>query len=153
MSQLPTGKQIVNKGRPDEYVMDWDLLNAQRKEGAELADSLSARFNIQRRTDYSEQMREPEEMARVRHAIMDMAEKHHSQYPQFKGHWDKWVLGRATSNCTFKGGTEIRKGDYILVAPTATHMECVGGISWYVGVYSLRGTGDCSMLVGDFEIL
>jgi hypothetical protein len=45
--------------------------------------------------------------------VRRVAEATHAQYPQFRGHWDGWKLGRMTRDLETKGG-HIVAGDIVL---------------------------------------
>jgi len=52
----------------------------------------------------------------VRLLIVSIADALHSQYPQYKGHWDgpEWKLGRINRSVTTKLGVAFEAGDVIL---------------------------------------
>ena len=76
---------------------------ARAAEGSKL-QLLLREQEISRRTDYCAQLRETQEIAKMKYTIIAFAERTHAQYPQYKNHWDKYRLGRMTKFVAFKCG-------------------------------------------------
>src|SRR6185295_1878541 len=45
------------------------------------------------------------------------ADKAHAAYPQYRGHWDGWKLGRVIRDVETKAGVAFRAGDLALYNP------------------------------------
>jgi hypothetical protein len=55
----------------------------------------------------------------LRLALIAEADAAHVQYPQYRGHWDGWVLVRFKRNVTTKMGRAFDKGEIALAKPAS----------------------------------
>ncbi len=53
----------------------------------------------------------------MRDVMVKRAETDMAGYPQYKGHWDKWVIGTVTKRLKTKLGVAFEAGDEVLVNP------------------------------------
>lgn len=144
-------RQIHQLGLDPDFFL---RLEEERKESVQLLADLSARYKLEKRTDYCDQLREPPQFTECRLKIKFRAEQLHSKYPQYAGHWDNWKLGRFIRHSPGKHGTVFGEvGDYCLVKPTATWFELQGGSGFCATVFSLRQNGDVSAEIGKVEVL
>ena len=64
--------------------------------------------------------------------LIDQANSTHAQYPQYKGHWDTWLVAEAKRNIRIRGRQVAAKGDQVLFNPasftTAAHPDVLAGV-------------------------
>lgn len=53
----------------------------------------------------------------IRQSLIAEANRAHAQYPQYKGHWDGFILVRATRVMRGKGGLYAEAGELLLAQP------------------------------------
>lgn len=78
-------------------------------------------------------------------AIREYAEQTHSEFPQYAGHWNDYVLVRITRRVETKAGEAFEAGD-VAVARYDHTIAC----GWsYCTVYSVRNGVDTSVFTGN----
>jgi hypothetical protein len=94
-------------------------------------------------------------MQDIRSKLISQAEAAHAQYPQYRGHWDNWILGRVKRRVTMrKTGWHIEKGTLLLMEPQAEPLT----MGPYVGknfriVYSPVSNMDTSIPDSHVEVV
>jgi hypothetical protein len=82
----------------------------------------------------------------LRNELLVQANAHHVQYPQYAGHFDRYVLVRAVHRIKTKMGVAIEIGDYVLANPTSRTIECGPFIGKKARIiYSFRNKSDTSV--------
>lgn len=103
----------------------------------------------------------PAEVVEAKEKLLAEANASHAQYAQYGGHWDAWVVARATRDIKQRGALVLRKGELCLLDPTSIHTSEDDGFSRYPGVVFvtvflanyLSSGCDCSRRASDFEVL
>ena len=91
----------------------------------------------------------------LRAKLIADAEAAHAQYPQYKGHWDNWILGRVKRRIAMrKTGWHLEKGTVLLMEPQAEPL----GMGPHAGedfriVYSPVSNMDTSVPDSHLEII
>lgn len=80
--------------------------------------------------------------------LREEADAAHTQYRQYRGHWDGWVLGRLLRTVKTKAGVAGRKGDLVLFNPTpdASLTDVLNGNGKTYTVFYSRAT-QCNTVV------
>jgi len=86
----------------------------------------------------------------VAQRVREFAERSHSAYPQYKGHWEGWRPVRFTREVRTKSGTAFRPGDYSIV-----HEREVlpGAPDLKYTAFSIRNDVDTAVPAGSFVFL
>jgi hypothetical protein len=82
--------------------------------------------------------------ATERERLIAEANRAHTRYPQYVGHWDSWVVGTITRRVKTKGGVRFEAGDRVLVDPLR-HDAAYSLSDESRSAYSWRGQVDVSV--------
>lgn len=55
----------------------------------------------------------------TRALLIEQAERSHAAYPQYRGHWDTWVLVRIRQTIKSRGTVIATKGEVVLMDPAS----------------------------------
>lgn len=98
----------------------------------------------------------------MKQLLVNEAEEQKAAYPQFRGHWDGWVVAKLKREIRSRGATVGNKDDFVLLDPesftTPDHPDVVAGLrsAGFVTVYLPRhyaGGCDTSVKATDVEVL
>lgn len=93
--------------------------------------------------------------------LLAEADAANAVYPQYRGHWDAWVVARARRDIRQRGELRLAKGEYCLLNPAslAKHPDGRFPEVTFVTVYLAGKPGnvlrhlDTSRRASDFEVL
>lgn len=67
----------------------------------------------------------------IRQALVEFAESTHAAFPQYRGHWDSWLVATVARDLSSKGKQIASLGEFVLVDPasitTAEHPDVKAG--------------------------
>lgn len=74
----------------------------------------------------------------------------HAQYPQYKGHWDGWVVAQIKRQIRTKAGVAFTKGEWVLAKPEIREGKQLDGSTYRsVTCYSVSNKMDTSVPAKD----
>jgi len=93
-------------------------------------------------------------IAQRRAALIKIADAAHTEYPQYKGHWDNWLLGVVTFPTNVKAGLVAPVGADVLVNPRGcTFIDNSRRKRTTVTIYSVANEIDTSVNASSINVL
>lgn len=96
---------------------------------------------------------DPDRLEELRVVMKREIDKGQKAYPQYSGHFDKWVVGKIKKSWEGKGGVGAEVGDLVLISPQADLPDYDNGGMFRTTFFSMRLGWSCVIKVNDVDVL